>query len=100
VRVHESHTQSVLRLPPGAVRLASNTWDPNQAVRFGAQAWGVQFHPEFDSEIVREYIEHYGSLLAAEGQDPEISLRSVKEAGSGRTILRRFAELTLAADRI
>ncbi|MGO9310239.1 MAG: glutamine amidotransferase [Spirochaetia bacterium] len=99
-RVHVGHTQSVLRLPPGAVRLASNTWDPNQAAWFGPAAWGVQFHPEFDSEIVREYIRHYGNLLAAEGQDPEMSLRSVEEAGSGRTILRRFAELTRAADRI
>ncbi len=100
VRVHESHTQSVLRLPDGAIRLASNPWDVNQAVRFGPATWGVQFHPEFDAEIVREYIARNRDLLAAAGQDPESSLRNVKDAGLGRSILRRFAELTRAADGI
>src|SRR5271157_3915438 len=95
MRVHESHTQSVLRLPPCAVRLASNTWDPNQAVRFGPAAWGVQFHPEFDSEIVREYIQHYRSLLSAEGQDPARLAETTAADSAGSLVLRRFAELAL-----
>lgn len=32
---------------PGAVRLAGNAHEPHQAYRIGANAWGVQFHPEF-----------------------------------------------------
>lgn len=94
VRVHVGHTQSVLRLPLGAVRLASNPRDQNQAARFGRAAWGVQFHPEFDSEIVREYITAFEGVLREEGQDVR-SLRSgAGETPHGGTILRRFARLT------
>jgi GMP synthase (glutamine-hydrolysing) len=84
----------VLRLPAGAVRLASNPWDMNQAVRFGPAAWGVQFHPEFDSEIVREYIAHYRGALAGEGQDPARLAGSSSETDVGPILLRRFVELT------
>jgi GMP synthase (glutamine-hydrolysing) len=93
IRVHVGHTQSVLRLPEGAVRLASNPWDANQAVRFAPSAWGVQFHPEFDAGIVREYIAHYSGLLSAEGQDAAHLAGNVSETAFGPTLLRRFAEL-------
>lgn len=96
IRVHAGHTQSVLRLPAGAVRLASNPWDVNQAVRFRATAWGVQFHPEFDAEIVREYIGHYGVELSAEGQDPARLVMTATEENSGRLLLRKFAQLVRA----
>ncbi|HEY6009106.1 MAG TPA: type 1 glutamine amidotransferase [Geobacteraceae bacterium] len=39
-------------LPQGAQRLAFSGACPNQAFRFGAAAWGTQFHPEVDREIV------------------------------------------------
>jgi GMP synthase (glutamine-hydrolysing) len=93
IRVHVGHTQSVLRLPEGAVRLASNPWDANQAARFGPAAWGVQFHPEFDAEIIREYLEHYRGVLSAEGQDPDRLLSSVVDEPAGRQVLRKFAAL-------
>jgi GMP synthase (glutamine-hydrolysing) len=99
IRVHVGHTQSVLRLPAGAVRLASNPWDANQAVRFGTSAWGVQFHPEFDAEIVREYIEHYRGVLSAEGQDPTRLAMTATEESSGRLLLRRFAQRVGAGAR-
>jgi GMP synthase (glutamine-hydrolysing) len=92
VRVHVGHTQSILRLPPGAVRLASNTWDANQAVRFGPQAWGVQFHPEFDAGIVKEYVAHHRDQLAREGQDPDRLIAGASGAELGTRVLRRFAE--------
>ena len=40
-------------------------------MRFGERAWGVQFHPEFDGEIVRGYIEARRELIANEGIDLE-----------------------------
>lgn len=94
VRVQVGHTQSVLRLPPGAVQLASNPWDQNQAVRFGQAAWGVQFHPEFNAEIVREYLSHFEGALQAEGQDTDSLRAEVAETPHGAAILRRFAFLT------
>ncbi len=95
---HESHTQSVLSLPPGAVRLASNGWDANQAFRIGARAWGVQFHPEFDSEIVRSYIAFDRKMLAAEGQDPDTLEKTAADNPLGARLLSRFAALCRKTD--
>jgi GMP synthase (glutamine-hydrolysing) len=93
IRVHVSHTQSVLRLPKNAVRLASNGRDINQAFRVGASVWGVQFHPEFDAEIVRAYIEHCRPKLIAEGQDPDRLIQEAEDTKSGSEILARFAQV-------
>ncbi|CAA6808482.1 MAG: GMP synthase [glutamine-hydrolyzing] (EC [uncultured Sulfurovum sp.] len=54
----ETHYQSAIKLPTKAVVLASNSKDRHQAVRFTKQIWGVQFHPEFDINIMKEYILH------------------------------------------
>ena len=53
---HETHYQSVLKLPSNAIVLAKNTHDKHQAVRFKKFVWGVQFHPEFNKNIMKEYI--------------------------------------------
>jgi GMP synthase-like glutamine amidotransferase len=42
-------------VPAGAVRLAFSEACPNQAFRMGPCAWGVQFHPEVDEAIVRDW---------------------------------------------
>jgi GMP synthase (glutamine-hydrolysing) len=94
IRVHVSHAQSVLRLPKNAVRLATNARDINQAFRVGANALGVQFHPEFDAEIVRAYIEHCRSRLVAEGQDPDRLMSEAADTEVGSGILTRFAKVT------
>jgi GMP synthase (glutamine-hydrolysing) len=94
LRVHVSHTQSVLRLPQGAVRLARSSREANQAFRVGRTAWGVQFHPEFDSEIVQAYINYCRRKLMAEGQDPDQLLRDSQDPARGEEILHRFAEVT------
>jgi GMP synthase (glutamine-hydrolysing) len=91
IQVHVSHTQSVLRLPPEAKRLASSERDINHAFVVGACAWGVQFHPEFDAEVVREYILSHREALLAEGQNPtELAAKSA-DTPHGTEILKRFA---------
>lgn len=42
-------------IPPGAERLAFSDACPNQAFRIGALAWGLQFHPEVDEALVRNW---------------------------------------------
>jgi GMP synthase (glutamine-hydrolysing) len=98
IPAHEGHTQSVLSLPPGAVRLAANDWDSHQAFRLGDRAWGVQFHPEFDADIMREYIGHYNQTLSSEGQDPRALSATARDDPSGPAILRRFVELCRSRD--
>ena len=90
---HVTHVESVLELPPGARRLAENDCDPNQAFAMGERAWGVQFHPEFDADVIRGYLEERADELRSEGLDPEALARDVTEAPAGPLLLRRFADL-------
>jgi GMP synthase (glutamine-hydrolysing) len=96
--VQASHRQSVLRLPEGATRLAASAQDPNHAFRWGEQAWGVQFHPEFSPPIVRAYAEYYRPQLPAQGSDADRVLRAVRDTPAPPRLLRAFAR-RLASDR-
>ncbi len=93
ITVHVSHTQSVLRLPAQARRLAYSERESNQAFAIGACAWGVQFHPEFDAAIVREYVHSHRDELSAEGQDPTALIAHTKDTPHGAAILERFASV-------
>ena len=93
IRVQVAHTQSVLRAPTGALRLAWNAHDACQAFRAGPCAWGVQFHPEFDADVVRTYIDHMRPLLSAEKQDPDALRVATVDTPYGEEILKRFGRL-------
>lgn len=93
LKVQESHTQSVQILPPGATLLAGNEKDPHQAFVVRENAWSVQFHPEFDAEIVRAYIRENRDVLAKEGQNPDRLMETCNDNTFGRELLRRFAEV-------
>jgi GMP synthase (glutamine-hydrolysing) len=89
--VQASHQQSVLTLPPSAEALAASEQDPHHAFRIGSCAWGVQFHPEFDSRIVAAYEDYYAPRLAAGYLSACRQAR--QESPSGNAILGRFAGL-------
>lgn len=91
--LHVSHRQSVTRLPPGAIRLGASVMEANQAFRYGEQAWGTQFHPEFSADVVRGYLDYHAPRIAAQGLDPGTLRQSIVETGYGRQILGRFAGL-------
>jgi GMP synthase (glutamine-hydrolysing) len=90
---HVTHIESVLALPAGAVRLAESDLDPVQAFSVGERAWGVQFHPEFDADTVRAYLEARREKVRNEGRDPDALLDQVRDTPGGPRLLRRFAEL-------
>ena len=73
--------------------LAASIGDPHQAFSAGPRAWGVQFHPEFDADVIRGYLEARREVLRAEGRDPEALLAGVRESDHGPRLLRRFAAL-------
>jgi GMP synthase (glutamine-hydrolysing) len=93
LRVQTSHVESVLELPPDATRLATTKLDPNHAFRIGRTTWGVQFHPEFDADIVRGYLAFRRDAILEEGIDADALLRGVVDGPDGTAVLRRFARL-------
>ncbi len=87
------HTQSALRLPPGAEMLASSALEPHQAFRLGKCAWGVQFHPEFDAEATKHYITTYTRELTQQGVDPRHLLQNCRDTPESFRLLKRFSQI-------
>jgi GMP synthase (glutamine-hydrolysing) len=94
-----THLESVLSLPEGVRALGRTSLDPHSVYavtpRRGepVRAWGVQFHPEFDANVMRAYLAHRREILADEGFDPDAMLGAVRETPEGTSLLRRFGEL-------
>lgn len=86
-----AHRQTVLQLPQGAVALADNRFEPHQAFRFGACAWGVQFHPEFSTEVTKAYVAHLADQLEAQDLNPAAALNAVQATPDAADLLPRFA---------
>ncbi len=95
---HVTHSQSVLNLPKAAIRLAANTYEPNHAFRLGQCAWGVQFHPEFNVEIMRSYIQEQASEIESAGLNASQLLCAVSETPIAARILKKFGRFV--ADRV
>jgi GMP synthase (glutamine-hydrolysing) len=93
LKAQVSHSQTVLSLPPGAKRLAYSAVDPNQAFVFGGRVWGLQFHPEFDADIMRAYVQYSRDKLIMEQKDPDKIMMKCTEAPKSSSILRKFAGL-------
>jgi GMP synthase (glutamine-hydrolysing) len=93
---HVVHWQSALRLPEGAVRLAGNDHEPVHAFRAGAHAWGVQFHPEFDADVMRGYIDQLAGDLARAGTAPAALREHVVPTDAAAGLLGRFARIVEA----
>ena len=88
-----SHSESVLELPPNAVRLATSPLDDNFVIRFSENAWGVQYHPEFSGPIMSKYINFRSDALRGEGLDPEELLTKVTESEQATSVLQKFTDL-------
>jgi GMP synthase (glutamine-hydrolysing) len=90
---HVCHKQSVLLLPPGAQVLASSDLDEHQAFVFGTYTWGVQFHPEFDTNAMKKYITTYTQELSEQGTNPKLLLEGCRETPESSSLLQRFYEI-------
>ncbi|ODS63590.1 MAG: GMP synthase [Arenimonas sp. SCN 70-307] len=87
---HATHLQTVLAPPPGATVLARSSLDDCQAFRWGEATWGVQFHPEFSTGMMRGYIHGRADALDREGLCHRSLLKAVRPAPLARRVLRRF----------
>jgi GMP synthase (glutamine-hydrolysing) len=92
---HASHVQSARRLPANAIHLASSDREPHHAFRIGPCAWGVQFHPEFDTESMRAYVKRWAGKPNAPNQDWGTIHENVRETPQAALITKRFARLAL-----
>ena len=64
--------RDVFELPTGATRLASSPAAPNQAFRFGASAWGLQFHPEVEPDVFDLWQSNHPGAAEITGLTPEV----------------------------
>jgi GMP synthase (glutamine-hydrolysing) len=90
-RAHTTHEQSVLEPPRGTVVLASSARDPHHLLRYGPRAVSVQFHPEFNADVMRAYIHRKRDAMHREGGDPHHVFRQVAPTPIARRLMRLFA---------
>ncbi len=95
--VQASHRETVAEVPSGARCVAAGNRDGNHCLSFSSSAWGVQFHPEFNAEIMRAYISCQAEDLEAEGFNVSHLLSSVKDDTSGKMILQRFRDIVFSS---
>ena len=94
---NSTHLDSVVELPPGTRVLAHTPREPYAALRFGPRAWGVQFHPEMDAQVMRYYFEARRTTLLAEGFDVGAAEGAVRDAPAAARVIDRF--LRFATER-
>jgi GMP synthase (glutamine-hydrolysing) len=94
--VNATHVDAVTRLPRGAQVLARTDRDAVASFRIGAHTRAVQFHPEFDADVMRGYLRARAAILAGEGQDAAALIARVHDGTRGREILRNFARSFIA----
>lgn len=90
---HVFHAQTVIKLPPAAKLLAKNVFEPHHAFVIHDNIWGVQFHPEFSTEIMLGYVEEERRALIREGFDIDKLKNSLQDHAYGQCLLRRFISL-------
>ena len=88
----------VLGLPEGAVVLARTPGGEVQVARFGPRAWGIQAHPEVDSDVVTGWAADDRDDLVALGLDEAVVLGAIKARESDleahwRPLAARFAAI-------
>ena len=70
-----------ITLPPGADLLASSAASPVQAFRYGAHAYGFQFHLEVNKPLIERWLTvpaHQASLREEKSVDPDAIRRQAK----------------------
>ncbi|MFI0472637.1 glutamine amidotransferase [Halomonas sp. HMF6819] len=90
---HLTHGQTVLKAPDDGVVLAYNHHDHHQAIRYGTRQWSVQFHPEFNADILRVYIERVKDALIDQGDDVSELINRLRETPEASSLLERFSRL-------
>jgi GMP synthase (glutamine-hydrolysing) len=92
---NHSHVDSVVEIPPGARALAETDLENHAAFSVGDRVKCVQFHPEFDGDAMRGYVEGRAHLIDGEGGDARAVLARVSDAPEAASTLRSFVRLVV-----
>jgi GMP synthase (glutamine-hydrolysing) len=90
VKVNASHLDSVVQLGDETTRTGHTRLEQNAIVHFGARSWGVQFHPEFNREIVSCYLRERSDTLEQEGLDPQALLSAAEDCPEAMRVIPNF----------
>ena len=96
--VNATHVDTVERLPPGATVLSRTSLEPHAAFRVG-RAWGVQFHPEIDGELMRGYIHARRVILEGEGLPWQAMHEGARDAPNAVALMRNFVTRVVRSPR-
>lgn len=68
--VYHFHREGVYGLPKDATLLATGATYPNQAFRYGDNAWGLQFHAELTRVMMQRWVVHGAKQFSDKGAQP------------------------------
>lgn len=85
-----THLDSIVELPPGSQVVAATEKEPHALVRFSDTAWGVQFHPEMDADVLQDYVLDRRDALLAEGFVVDDVLNGLGHSLASRRVLANF----------
>lgn len=90
--VFTTHCDAVLVAPPQARVLAGNAHTGIQALALGERARTVQWHPEFDVDVMRHYLLTRAAMIDEESGPgtTERLLTELRQVPSGDIVLRNF----------
>ncbi len=86
-----THVDTVAELPKHAERLATTALDQNAAFRV-RRAYGVQFHPEIDGDLMRGYLHARRDAIVEEGLPHADMVSSAIDAPHAITLMQTFAK--------
>ncbi|MFZ5968072.1 MAG: glutamine amidotransferase [Bacillota bacterium] len=89
---YAAHSQTVTTLPHGTVVLAYNSFERHHAFRMGRCTWGIQFHPEFNSQAMMAYINRHKNSVGEKSVEEKINFIAWEENPS-KILLKRFKDL-------
>ncbi|MDR3205308.1 MAG: glutamine amidotransferase [Deltaproteobacteria bacterium] len=96
-----AHSQAVLKIPPKAVILASAEHDPHQILAYGPKAVSLQFHPEFNQDVMEAFVSWAKSSQEAEIESEKKTPKKInfclplKPTPMATSLLSRFLKLAL-----
>ncbi len=104
IQVYSSHVDVVSKIGDGVISLAWNEQTQFQATRYGNFIYTVQFHPEYNKQIMEFYIKQNWNLLKTGHlrnplyiSNPDVILKANKKIVNNKRMLENFVQLIFSS---